>query len=128
MIKEMAKEHHPVKHVKRFKYAFNGIFHALINEANFRIQVLYTIVVIYAGIYFSISHTDWALIVLSLGFLLSAEMVNTAVENVIDHVTHHYDESARIIKDLSAGFVLVTAICTLLVGIIVFSPYITLYF
>lgn len=128
MIKEIAKEHHPVKHAKRFKYAFKGIFHALVNEANFRIQVLYTIVVIYAGIYFSITPTDWALIVLSLGFLLSAEMVNTAVENVIDHVIHHYDESARIIKDLSAGFVLVTGICTLLVGIIVFSPYMILYF
>ncbi|MEN9389754.1 MAG: hypothetical protein RLY61_838 [Candidatus Parcubacteria bacterium] len=128
MIKEIAHEHHPVKHVKRFKYAFKGIFHALLNEANFRVQVLYTIVVIYAGMYFSISATDWALLVLSLGFLLSAEMVNTAVESVIDHVIHHYDESARIIKDLSAGFVLVTGICTLIVSIIVFSPYMLVYF
>lgn len=128
MIKEIAKEHHPVKHAKRFKYAFKGIFHALLNEANFRVQVLYAIVIVYAGVYFEISATEWGLLVLSLGFLLTSEMVNTAVENVIDHVIHHYDESARIIKDLSAGFVLVTGICTLIVSIIVFWPYMLIYF
>lgn len=128
MIKEIASEHHPVKQVKRFKYAFNGIFHALVHEANFRIQVVYAAAVIYAGLYFGISLTDWSMLVLSLGFLLSAEMVNTAVENIIDHVIHHYDESARIIKDLSAGFVLVTGICTLIVSILVFLPYMIIYF
>ncbi len=123
MIKELAKEHHPKKQAKRFKYAFHGIFHALLNEANFRVQILFALVTTMAGLYLGIAPTEWGLLILSLGFLLSAEMVNTAVENVVDNIIKEYDEGAKVIKDLSAGFVLVAGIATLLVTYIVLSPY-----
>ncbi len=127
MIKTIAQEHHPKKQAKRFKYAFDGIFHALLNEANFRLQLLYAVMVTFAGFYFGINPSEWGLLVLALGLLLSAEMINTVVENVIDSVIKDYDEGAKVIKDLSAGFVLVIGITTLLVSMIIFVPYFVIF-
>jgi len=127
MLKNIAKEHHPKKQAKRFKYAFEGIFHALLNEANFRLQVLYTFIVIGAGLYFRINPAEWGLLILSLGLLLSAEMINTVVENVIDSLIKDYDESAKIIKDLSAGYVLVIGITTFMISLIIFVPYFVIF-
>lgn len=127
MIKTIAKEHHPKKQAKRFKYAFDGIFHALANEANFRVQLLYAVLVVMTGFYFSINPAEWGLLVLSLGLLLAAEMINTVVENVIDALIKDYDEAAKVIKDLSAGFVLVIGITTIIVSAIIFIPYFIIF-
>jgi len=118
------KSHHPIRHAKSFKYAFSGILHAIVNEANFRVQILITILAIVGGIKFSITATEWALFVLSFGFLLGAELINTIVEEIIDHLIHEESECARIVKDLSAGFVLTTAITTLVILIIVFQQHV----
>lgn len=120
--KKILKSHHPIRHAKSFKYAFEGIFHALVNEANFRVQVAFTFVVILSGFHFKISNTEWAILVLSTGFLLSAEMVNTVVEEFIDNLIKDYNEAAKIIKDLSAGFVLTAAITTLVITALIFIP------
>jgi len=127
VIKTIAKENHPKKQAKRFKYAFDGIFHAMANEANFRLQLLYAALVTFIGFYFRINPSEWGLLVLSIGLLLSAEMINTVVENVIDSVIKDYDEGAKIIKDLSAGFVLVIGITTLIVSMIIFIPYFVIF-
>jgi diacylglycerol kinase len=127
MIKTIAKEHHPKKQAKRFKYAFDGIFHALVNEANFRVQLFYAVLVVMAGFYFRINPAEWGLLILSLGLLLAAEMINTVVENVIDALIKEYDEAAKVIKDLSAGFVLVIGITTIIVSAIIFIPYFIIY-
>lgn len=114
--------HHPARHAKSFKYAFQGLFHALLNEANFRIQVAYSVLVVVIGFSLQISPIEWGLLILSLGFLLSAEMVNTVVEELIDHLIKEYHEGARIIKDVSAGFVLTAAFTTLAISLLIFAP------
>ena len=118
---DLFKKHHPVRHVKSFKYAFEGIFHALINEANFRIQVITAILAVIMGIYYQISNIEWGLLIISMGVLLSAEMVNTVIEEIIDNFVQHQDQTAKIIKDLGSGFVLVTGIATLLVLFLIFG-------
>ena len=115
------KSHHPVRHVKSFKYAFEGVFHALLNEGNFRVQVVIATVATYLGFYFNIDHTEWALLVLSMGFLLSAELINTVVEEVIDNLITEQHLGAKIIKDVSAGYVLISAITSLLILILIFG-------
>ncbi len=65
---------------------------------------------------------EWSLIVISLGFLLAAEMVNTVVEEFIDHLIKEYHEGARIIKDLSAGFVLTAGAGALIVTLLILVP------
>lgn len=116
------KSHHPARRAKSFKYAFKGIFHALINEPNFRIQIILVLYALFMGIYFEISNIEWGLLILSMGFLLSAEMVNTVVENFLDHLIPEEHDAVRIIKDLSAGFVLVTAFTAFAILILIFAP------
>jgi len=117
------KSHHPVRHAKSFKYAFEGIFHALINEPNFRVQLVIVTLAIIFGKKFGISNTEWGLLAISLGSLLSAEMVNTVVEEVLDHFYLKEEENiaVKVIKDLSAGFVLITSITVLIILILVFG-------
>lgn len=124
MMLSFMNSYHPARRASSFKYAFKGIFHALLNEPNFRIQVIIAVYAFFGGIYFKISNTEWGLLILSMGFLLSAEMVNTVVENFIDHLIQDEQDAVRIIKDLSAGFVLVAALTALFILILIFGPYI----
>ena len=105
-----------------FKHAFRGIWHATSNEANFRVQVAIAVVAFIAGIYYKISMVEWIILVLACGMLLSAEMVNTTIEEFIDHLIHEHHEGVRVIKDLSAGYVLTVALCALTVFLLVFVP------
>jgi len=73
------------------------------NEANFRIDMVITAFVVSMGIHFRITNTEWAILVLGLGFLLAAEIINTLIEELVDHLIH----------DLSAGFVLTVALSVL---------------
>lgn len=119
---EILKSHHPRRHTNSFKYAFKGLSHALANEPNFRIQVLIATAATIMGLEFHIDTIEWSVIILSMGFLLSAEMVNTVVEEFIDHLIKEEHEGARIIKDLAAGFVLTSAIATWLILLLIFGP------
>lgn len=117
------KSHHPIKHLKSFKYAFAGIFHTLVNEANFRIQILISIFSIFLGFYFQISSSEWSVLIISFSSLLSAEVLNTSIENFINYVIPRKSEVVRVVKDLSAGFVLINALACLFILIIIFGKY-----
>jgi len=121
-MKKLFESHHPLRRAKSFHYAFKGIWHALLNEANFRIQIFIAINIIILGFYFKITTIEWGLLIISTGFLLSAEMVNTVIEEFIDHLIKEESEGARIIKDLGAGFVLVTALTVLTILNLIFWP------
>lgn len=115
------RSHHPTRHIKSFKYAFEGLGHALLNEPNFRIQVVVVVFAIILGLHFNISNIEWGLLILSMGALLAAEMTNTVVEELIDALIKEYHDGAKIIKDLSAGFVLTTAVTTLAILFLIFA-------
>lgn len=117
------KSHHPIKHLKSFKYAFAGIFHTLVNEANFRIQILISIFSIFLGFYFQISSSEWSVLIIAFSSLLSAEVLNTSIENFINYVIPRKSEVVRVVKDLSAGFVLINALACLFILIIIFGKY-----
>jgi diacylglycerol kinase (ATP) len=119
----LLKSHHPVKHLKSFKYAFSGIIHSLYNEANFRLQILITIIAVIAGLYFGISSTEWSVLIIAFSSLLSAEVLNTSIENFIDYLIPKKSDVVRIVKDLSAGFVLINAVACFLILVIIFSKY-----
>jgi len=117
------KSHHPIKHLKSFKYAFSGILHSLIHEANFRVQIVITVLATIAGFYFKISSTEWSVLIISFSSLLSAEVLNTSIENSLDFIIPKKSEVVRIVKDLAAGFVLINAIACLLILFIIFGKY-----
>lgn len=115
------KSHHPIRQAKSFKYAFEGIFHAILHEANFRVQLVIVTVSVWLGFHFEISNIEWGLLIITLGALLSAEMLNTVVEELMDYFTKEQNITVKIIKDLSAGFVLVSAITSLTIMMLIFG-------
>ncbi|MFC1755921.1 diacylglycerol kinase family protein [Patescibacteria group bacterium] len=127
-MKKILKSHHPKRHAKSFKFAFDGLLHTLLNEPNFRVQLVIAAAVVYFGFKFSISYIEWGLLTISLGLLLSAEMINTVVENFIDELIKIESERAKIIKDVSAGFVLISAIIAFILILLIFWEHVFQFF
>ena len=105
-----------------FKYAFRGLGLLFREEHNSWIYIAVITVVIPLSIIFKLSVTEWALICLSIGIVISAEIINTVIERVSDKVSPQYDPVIGKIKDLGAAAVLVTAIVAAAVGLIIFLP------
>ncbi len=127
-IHKFFNSHHPRRHARSFKYAFSGVIHALLNEPNFRVQVVIVVVAAILGFYFKINTTEWGLLILTMGLLLFAELLNTVVEEFMDNLIPHKDPGARIIKDLSAGFVLIMAFTSLAILSLIFVKHFLVFF
>lgn len=110
------------KFVNSFKYAFCGIKETVRQEQNLKIHLLMMILVIIAGIIFRINKIEWIICIILFGLVISAELFNTAIENVVDLITKEKNINAKIAKDVAAGAVLVFAIASAIVGLIIFIP------
>ncbi len=109
------------------KNSIRGIKLVIKSERNIKIQLVFAILVTILGFMFRISFVEWAVLVVTIFFVLVTEVLNTAVEKTVDMITDKYDECARNVKDMSAGAVLFSAICSIIVGIIIFLPKILVY-
>ena len=89
-----------------------------------KIHVACALLVIALGFYFKITTTDWCILLLCIGVVIALEIINTAIEHVVDLVSPNYNEIAGKVKDLAAGAVLVFSIIALAVGVLVFWKYI----
>ena len=108
--------------LKSFKYAFEGLRDALLHERNFRIQVVVFVIVIIAGFVFHIHRIEWLIILICASIVLSAEIFNSAIEKLCNHVTPEIHPLIKKIKDFSAAAVLLTAIISVIIGAIIFLP------
>lgn len=108
--------------MKRFKHAVNGIFHVFKNEQNFKIHILATILVISAGVFFSIDKTEWMIIIIAISIVLTSELINSAIEYLSNFVSPNFHDKIKIIKDASAGAVLISAIGALVLALVIFVP------
>lgn len=109
------------KFFKSFTYAFAGII-AATKEQNFRFHLLAVILVVIAAILTGVSKYEWLILILVMAFVLSLEMLNSALERVVDLATEEFHPLAKLSKDLAAGAVLVTAIASVIIGLIIFLP------
>lgn len=105
-----------------FKDAMAGIFHCLMNERNMRTHFIAGILVFGAAIYFKLSGVEIAIVGLTVGLVITTELINTAIENTVDLVTMEYKPLAKIAKDVAAGAVLLAAFTAVLVGLALFVP------
>lgn len=105
-----------------FRDALAGIFHCLMNERNMRTHFIAGIFVFIASIYFRLSGIEIAIIGLTVGLVITTELINTAVENTVDLVTMEYKPLAKIAKDVAAGAVLLASFTAVLVGVALFLP------
>jgi len=109
--------------LKSFKYAFRGIGTLLATQMNARIHLIALVIVIVAGFHVNLNLGEWALIALSVGMVLSAEAMNSALEFLADHTAPQWHDSVQKAKDLAAGSVLLAAVGALVVGLLVFIPH-----
>ena len=107
---------------KSFGYAFQGIFTCIRKERNMKIHCVMAVLVVIAGIILKLSPVEWCICLALFGLVMALELVNTAVEAVVDLVTSEYKPLAKIAKDTAAGAVLIAAIMAAIAGLIVFVP------
>ena len=114
------------KFIKSFGYAINGIYTTFKSERNFRIHIILMLFAIGVGIYLGLSVSEWCLIIFAIGFVLSTELFNTAIERLGDETAKGKQSLFfKNVKDISAGAVLISAITALVIGILVlFIPFI----
>jgi diacylglycerol kinase len=110
------------KFINSFKYPMSGLRYAYKNEQNLIVDIGMAVLVIIAGIIFKISIAEWAILTITVGLVISLELVNTAIEAVVDLVTENYHPLAKVAKDTSAAAVLVLAIVAMIEGLIIFLP------
>ena len=105
------------------EFALTGIFTAFKEEKNMRSHVLSALAAIIAGLIFRISATEWLLLLLSIFLVIAFEIMNSAVENVVDLASdYHFSMRAKNAKDMAAGAVLVVSGFAVITGLIIFLP------
>ena len=105
-----------------FKYPIKGLKYAYRNEQNLAVDVGIALLVVIAGFIFRVSVSEWAILLLTIGLVISCELVNTAIEAVVDLITEEYHPLAKVAKDTSAAAVFIFAIISVIVGLIIFLP------
>jgi diacylglycerol kinase len=108
--------------IKSFGYAISGIAYAAKTQLNFKIHLAALIIVGLAGWYFHLSASEWLCVILAAGLVLVAELLNTAIEILVDLVSPGFNAQAGKVKDVAAGAVLVAACIAVVVGAIIFIP------
>jgi diacylglycerol kinase (ATP) len=110
-----------MKFLQSLKYAIRGIALAASGH-NLRIQLVCAVAAVTAGFYFVISFNEWLAIIICFGGVLSAEVMNTAIEKMADFVHPQKNEKIGQLKDMAAGAVLIWATASLVVALIIFLP------
>lgn len=110
------------KRIQSFGYAAHGIRMVFSSEPNMKIHLVVTLIVIICGFLFSISITEWLSCILCMGLVIGAEMINTAIENLVNLVSPEHNQLAGKVKDIAAGAVLVCAIISVIIGLLIFAP------
>lgn len=105
-----------------FKYAVQGLISSFKTEKNMKIHILIMFLVILAGWWLKISKIEWIVCIILFGIVISAELVNTAIETIVDMITPYRNKEAKLAKDIAAASVLVVAISAAVVGLMIFVP------
>ncbi len=110
----------PKNHLDSFRYAVEGIVHAFRTQRHMRFHFFAVVLVLSIGLLLRLSRVEMALLFLAVSGVLVAEMMNTAVESVVDMITQAYHPLAKLAKDIAAGAVLIASITAAIVGGILF--------
>ncbi len=111
--------------LKSVLFALNGAKKLIFTEPSIKIQFFIGILVIWAGFYFDITTVEWIIQIFCIGLVLSIEGLNTAVEKIADFVHPDYHERIGFIKDIAAGAVFFAAVTAIVIGCIIYVPYIS---
>lgn len=119
-IEELKKKRKKLRN--SFKYAFEGVHRELKEEQNLKIHILIMILVIIAGFILKLSPMEWIICIILFGFVIALELINTAIELTVDLAMPEIHSKAKAAKDIAAAAVLVSATCSVIIGVIIFLP------
>lgn len=111
-----------MKIIRSFSYAWNGIKTSFISETNFKIHTAFAVLAIALAVMLGISSVEWIVVLFCIALVMLTEMLNTAIEKLCDLVQPDMHPVIKKVKDITAGAVLIAAVCSLIAGIIIFLP------
>ncbi len=115
------------KLIKSFSYAFKGLCYAFSTQLNFKIHTFCTIIAVVLGFTLSLSAFEWLWICTAIATVIIVELLNTAIEVLVDLVSPEFNVKAGIIKDVSAGAVVIAALFAVIIGLLIFVPKLFVY-
>ncbi|HMP93998.1 MAG TPA: diacylglycerol kinase family protein [Phnomibacter sp.] len=109
--------------LQRVRYACQGWRWFFTHELHGQIQLAVGVVVTVAGLVLNISTTEWALVLLCIGAVLACEMINSTIEKLCNHLHPEQHKQIGLVKDMAAGAVLLMSVISVIVGLLIFVPY-----
>lgn len=120
------QEEHKKMSFKRFlnsiKYSVEGLIHAYKNEQSLWLHAISTILVLVLGFALQISFNQWAIVIIALVVVLAVELLNTAIEAVVDLVTDKFHPLAKVAKDCGSAAAFVSSIMATIICLFIFIP------
>ena len=120
LLKNKRKQYGFKRFLSSFKYAANGFKYAYQNEQNLVIHICITIVTVLCGFIFRLNNIEWLFILIMIGLVFCAELINTSIEAVVDLVSPEKHPLAKIAKDTASGAVLSLAVVAFIGGLCIF--------
>ena len=118
--------------MKRFfhslKHALRGLSYAFRNEHNFQIEIVFAVLVFLLAVLFQLSSTEQSILLIAVCIVLALELLNTAVERLVDIMKPRVHPYAKVVKDIMAAAVLIASLSAVLIGFIIFFPRIVVLF
>lgn len=115
------------KIINSFKNAFSGIISAIISERHMRVHIVAAAYVLWLSRFYDFTKSEYAILLIVIAMVIVSEMINTAVEEVVDLASPSYHEKAKKSKDVAAGAVLISAFCAVVIGVLFFGKIDTFY-
>lgn len=106
----------------KFIYALRGLWITVTEEKSLWFHIFTVLMVIGFGLYFHLSLTNWAIIIVMSAMVIAFEVLNTAMESLVDMVAFEYNLKVKKIKDISAGATLVASLFSIVVALLIFVP------
>ncbi|WP_113663026.1 diacylglycerol kinase family protein [Pedobacter nanyangensis] len=108
--------------LKSFKFAAKGLSYTVATQPNFIFHLVAALLAVTAGWCFDVTRGEWLAIIICIGLVMVTELLNTAMEVLVDWISPEFNVKAGLVKDIAAGAVLMAALVALVVALIIFAP------
>lgn len=111
-----------MRFLRAVRYALAGIGYGIRTQRHLRFHLIAAVAAVVMGFIVSLTLVQWAILLLTIAVVISAELINTAIESVVDLVSPDHHHLAKAAKDTAAGAVLVVAMTAIIIGFLLFLP------
>lgn len=113
--------------IKSIKHALNGIIHLFKTEHNAQLHLIGVVGIVSINTLLKVNRYDWILTLICIGIIIALEAINTAIEKIANFIQPSYNRHIGLIKDISAGGVLIMGGVSTLIGLLIYTPYAILF-